>query len=1037
MKHFFGISILLLSTLKLYGQFPTDVPLELRTQFNGQFDYTVIGNTHNQFDNWQSPTPPCQMLTETSSVLNLNSNQNVVAAYLYWSSIGDGIFDPIIELNGQPLMADEISVVDPEQTNFFLYFGSFKDVTSLVQSEGNGTYTFSDLDLNALLPGYCTSGTYRKGWSILIIYEDVNLQTQQINIYDGLASVFGFGSNNSTTIDIGNLNVIDTQDARLAYLAWNGSPNLFFNESISFNGNVLSDAINPPNNPFNGTNSYTGETDLWNMDLDVFDVSNFLQVGDTQASLTFTSVADRIIQNVVTVIRSELPDAQVNLANFTGISDCDSLDFTIETVVSNPESSDILPANTPISFFVLDSNGDEVFLDTFFTQNDIPINGTETQFLDISIPTSFPENTTLIVKVNTLADGSNPVNENNILNNIFQQNLLLASTPNPILVQNLSQCASLINVTFNLEDAFAEIPNPNETLSFHLNLIDAQNNNNPITNPQSYTPSSGLETIYIRQSISNCFTTTQFDIETLEPPQLNAPTALTVCDTTNDQSGFSTFDLDSKIPEITGGNPDYEVNFFLTQAEAEDLTISNGLSSPFTNTNAFTQVLFVRVTDVNTGCVSFTSLELEVILQAEFIVTEDIPDLLVCDTDDAATFNLTEIEPIAVNDPGDFNITYHTSQSDADNGANPVANPTSFQNTETLQTLWIRVSTLNSLDNCFDTASFQLVVGNLPIPGQPEKLEACDEDFDGIEVFDLSIQNEIIINGLPADENTISYHKTIFDAENDLNALDVNFSNENNPQTIYARLENNSSPQCFTITSFEIEVLESPFIESNEDLIICGDEPLVISIDDSFDSYIWSTGNTTSSNTVTEPGIYEVTGIIEYQDQNCETTATFQVSASGEATITELTVIDWRQDDNAIEIFVQGNGDYEFSIDGLNFQDSNIFEELTEYEYLVTVRDKNGCGETLRRVFLLDYPQFFTPNGDGFNDRWQIINSTREVFSKIYIFDRYGKLIANINPADNGWDGTKNGKPMPSNDYWFRVEREDGRVHTGHFTLKR
>ncbi|NBC57330.1 MAG: T9SS type B sorting domain-containing protein [Bacteroidetes bacterium] len=101
------------------------------------------------------------------------------------------------------------------------------------------------------------------------------------------------------------------------------------------------------------------------------------------------------------------------------------------------------------------------------------------------------------------------------------------------------------------------------------------------------------------------------------------------------------------------------------------------------------------------------------------------------------------------------------------------------------------------------------------------------------------------------------------------------------------------------------------------------------------------------------------------------------------------------------------------------------------------MRDKNGCGEALRRVFLLDYPQFFTPNGDGFNDKWQIINSRQEIFTKIYIFDRYGKLIADINPTGSGWDGTMNGKPMPSNDYWFRVEREDGRVHTGHFTLKR
>jgi hypothetical protein len=589
-KKVYPFLLVFIGVFSLSAQVPTVVPLEIRAQFNGQFDYKVIGNTHNEFDNQSNPPPPCQMLTQSSATLNLNPNQNVVAAYLYWSGIGDGTLNSTIQLNGFDIVADEVNVVDPEQNGFNIYFGSFKDVTSLILQEGNTVYTLENLNLNPIINNYCSSAIYHSGWSLLVIYEDNTLPTQQVNLYDGFASVYGqpFNPTSSATIDIEGLNVVDTQNARLGFLAWNGNPFIFFNESISFNSNLLSNPpLNPIDNPFNGTNSYTGANDLYNMDLDAFDISNFIQVGDTQASLTFSSGFNRFIQNVVTVIRSELPDAQIELLAFPGTGDCDERDFTIETVVSNPESSDILPANTPISFFVLDSNGDEVLLDTFFTQNDIPINGSETQFLDITIPTDIPDDTTLIVKVNTLADGSNPVNENNILNNTFEQELNLLSSPEPIAVQDLSQCANLSEVLYNLEDAFTATPNPDETFTFHLAQNEAENNLNPIADPQNYTPTNALETIFIRQSNANCFVVGSFMLETLIPPQINDPTPLSKCDTTSDQSGFANFDLTSKIPEITNNNPDYDVQFFLTQAEAEDLTITNGLSSPYTNETAF------------------------------------------------------------------------------------------------------------------------------------------------------------------------------------------------------------------------------------------------------------------------------------------------------------------------------------------------------------------------------------------------------------------------------------------------------------------
>lgn len=145
----------------------------------------------------------------------------------------------------------------------------------------------------------------------------------------------------------------------------------------------------------------------------------------------------------------------------------------------------------------------------------------------------------------------------------------------------------------------------------------------------------------------------------------------------------------------------------------------------------------------------------------------------------------------------------------------------------------------------------------------------------------------------------------------------------------------------------------------------------------------------------------------------------------------------------SIEVEVSGIGDYEFALSEAGpYQESNRFTNLPIGNYTVYVRDKKGCGITEVPVepdlTLEGFPKFFTPNGDDNNDFWKFIlpptgeNPIRE----LYIFDRYGKLLAQVDPLQ-GWDGTFNGKPMPSSDYWYRAVDKDGRVIQGHFALKR
>lgn len=147
-----------------------------------------------------------------------------------------------------------------------------------------------------------------------------------------------------------------------------------------------------------------------------------------------------------------------------------------------------------------------------------------------------------------------------------------------------------------------------------------------------------------------------------------------------------------------------------------------------------------------------------------------------------------------------------------------------------------------------------------------------------------------------------------------------------------------------------------------------------------------------------------------------------------------------------IRIEALGDGDYEYAINGGEFQDDPTFLDVPPGINTVIINDKNGCGTTEPIEFLVvGYPKFFTPNGDTFNDTWQVKGIEQLTNPSVFIFDRYGKLLKQLNPTElGGWDGTFNGRELPSSDYWFKLdyERDDENVLVArtvrrHFTLKR
>lgn len=141
---------------------------------------------------------------------------------------------------------------------------------------------------------------------------------------------------------------------------------------------------------------------------------------------------------------------------------------------------------------------------------------------------------------------------------------------------------------------------------------------------------------------------------------------------------------------------------------------------------------------------------------------------------------------------------------------------------------------------------------------------------------------------------------------------------------------------------------------------------------------------------------------------------------------------------NSIELITSGTAsNLEFSIDGFNYKENSLFTDVPKGKYFAYIRNTTNCEFISFPFTILDYPTFFTPNGDGINDEWKISDMDKFPKSVVYIFDRYGKLLKQMNASSVGWNGTLNGLPLPADDYWFRLILNDNQIVNGHFSLKR
>jgi gliding motility-associated-like protein len=339
-----------------------------------------------------------------------------------------------------------------------------------------------------------------------------------------------------------------------------------------------------------------------------------------------------------------------------------------------------------------------------------------------------------------------------------------------------------------------------------------------------------------------------------------------------------------------------------------------------------------------------------------------------------------------------------------------------------------------TINGCESVTRFPVTVGLITSLNASNYSQSfCDDLNDGSENVNLSNYNSNLVASTLG--MTFTYYSSFYNAENQVvgTQLNTNYNLSLGATIVYVRLD--STNGCHQIVELKLSLFQKPLISINDVMPICKTSSIVVDAGIGFNSYSWSTGETTQSITISTPGSYSVTVTKNYGSIICTSIKTFTVVESEIATITSIETEDWTDSENVIEVLTSLNDNYLYSLDGINYQTSHTFNGLASGFYTVYVKDE--CGIVAEDVVLLNYPKFFTPNDDGFNDFWRIKFSQLEPNLSVTIFDRYGKIIKALDRNSIGWDGTYSGEMMISDDYWFVVKREDGREHRGHFTLKR
>ena len=473
------------------------------------------------------------------------------------------------------------------------------------------------------------------------------------------------------------------------------------------------------------------------------------------------------------------------------------------------------------------------------------------------------------------------------------------------------------------------------------------------------------------------------------------------------------------------------------------------------------------------NCESFARTQVEITYYPLPVIDTNTITIEQCDDDEDSDgytlFNLRSNEPLISRNYETELFEYYKENNAL------ITQPESFQNESFDQIIKVKVI---SPQGCSSYSAIRLKIGASEIDEDfMINLQKCETvtktTLDGLEHWsreDLSAIQVNLINADPkfTEQNiTISLYKSKLDALTNSNPIDLeaeNFSfymSTPYQQEIWAYITSIDLDKVNCIGLKQIatlNVIPPPGIEviEEEDVYCLDQDPIIIGIlseDHPNYSYSWSlNGNPFPFNIegeekrvfASQPGEYIVTATSN-DGYSCSISKRIQVISSKIANLSpsDLKVKQLNDDENSIEILTVnlGIGDYEFALNDPmgSYQDSPKFNNLSPGDYQLHIRDKNGCGIYTQDVSILGYDRFFSPNGDGINDTWRIKGALGNFQDdgKIYIYDRYGKLLKILDPFGPGWDGRFKGIRLPEDSYWFQFQTIEGQNVSGYFSLIR
>ena len=629
-------------------------------------------------------------------------------------------------------------------------------------------------------------------------------------------------------------------------------------------------------------------------------------------------------------------------------------------------------------------------------------------------------------------------------------------------------------------------------VGYYLTAQDAQDGTNaidPATAYENRDPVTGgainPQTIFVRvdDAVGDCSGFTSMTIRVRPNPEPVEPDPIELCDVTDPNDGVEVFDLTVRAAQILN-NGNWDLGYYETYALAVEGTdpiadpTAHENRDPLTGAVVNPKTVYVRVTDSSTEQMCFEVVPLELIVNPLPDTGAEVPPLAICQVPNTGSgiFDLTlrDVDVLGGQDPGFFQVSYYRTLDDAQNMFFPIPNPGSYFGNSG-ETVYPGI--LDTRTDCYNSSEdqgFELRVDDGAVANAPpEPYTVCDNlgPNDGIAEFTLDDPSDpmspaqqlrdAILGGQDPLLFPLTFHETLAAAQAGTDPLGAVYVNLVNPQVIYARVENGGQDNdCSAVTEVVLKVDQLPELSIEGEYRLCldadglpiepesgGPSPPVLDTGLTAEGYTfsWSVDGTVLVGEVgplvvaTVPGTYVV--VVTDRDTGCSAEYTAEVIASSPPVVFGAVVSEAFAGEPTITVTAEGLGTYEFQLDGGPFQLEEVFTGVTPGGHTVTIRDVNGCGSVVVQVGVVDYPRFMTPNQDGYHDTWNIIGiADADPTAKIYIFDRTGKLLKQISPTGEGWDGTFNGNPLPSSDYWFLVEyTEEGaqRQFRGHFTLKR